>query len=500
MKLTFLKATTLLMAIGFISIGCTQEVDRLQELQGEDASTVLQVLQIEDDWGASEYSGSRTEHDLRVALASKGFAWLSGSPADNEKLSIGKNAQFFGFVALRYESGRSANRGALGRAFFAGMTSEQQKILHEAVLAEANPLKDWWDTRETILTLFEGHLYTGEPIDEERAAVIGTELSAFNATVAIHEARAFAALEDALSDEQRTQLIKWRANPEEAYDFGREIRVTGEGLDRDQLKQLEDLYAKAFSWITGTIEDNEVIPLGQPAQLFGFVSIRHKSGHAASRGEISKSFLGILNSEQLAIIDNAIKEQMSVVGQFLEVRYLFLEQLSLLRTEPDAFDYDRAMELAASMGSFEAEAGWIEAKTYRKIRETMTADQISQMMTLRGDYILDESQVEILSLEERGAQLSILCSGCHGDPGQHTMGMAGPTLDGVFGRSIASAEGFEYSAALQALGGNGPWTEEMLDQFLTAPKTFALGTKMEFQGLLNDEDRNALIVYLEQTR
>ena len=55
-----------------------------------------------DTWSAEEYSGLRGEKDLQAALASKGFTWITGSPADNEKLSVGKNAQFFGFVALRY--------------------------------------------------------------------------------------------------------------------------------------------------------------------------------------------------------------------------------------------------------------------------------------------------------------------------------------------------------------------------------------------------------------
>ena len=77
------------------------------------------------DWEQSEYGSNRSTKDLRTAYASKAFAWLSGSPADNEKLSIGKNAQFFGFVALRYESGRAANRGAIGRAFFPTTTDTQ---------------------------------------------------------------------------------------------------------------------------------------------------------------------------------------------------------------------------------------------------------------------------------------------------------------------------------------------------------------------------------------
>jgi len=94
-------------------------------------------------WSAAEYSGSRTPDNLRIALASKGFTWLSGSPADNEKLSVGKNAQFFGFVALRYQSGRAANRGVLGRAFNSNASDTQRKILHEAVIEEPDDLTAW---------------------------------------------------------------------------------------------------------------------------------------------------------------------------------------------------------------------------------------------------------------------------------------------------------------------------------------------------------------------
>ncbi len=470
------------------------------ELPAIQVPTLASVTQNSEDWTASEYSGSRTEHDLRVAMASKGFAWLSGSPADNEKLSIGKNAQFFGFVALRYQSGRAANRGALGRAFYAITESDQQSFLYEAVLAEAAPLTEWWNTRESLLTLLEDHLYTGEPINKGQAASIGAELAVLNATVAIHEARAFASLEDTLNEEQQAQLIDWRQDPEQTYQLSQENRLQAEGFERDQLKQLEDLYAKAFSWLTGTTGDNEVIPLGQPAQFFGFVSIRHKSGHAANRGDIAKTFLNILDAEQTALIDSAVTYQMPVVEQFLQVRYQFLEELTLLRTQPNLFDEDNALALAALMGELEAEAAWIEAETYRQIRQTMTKEQITQMMALRSNYILDESQVEILSFEERGAQLSILCSGCHGEPGEHQAGMAGPTLDGMFERPIASAEAFTYSEVLKSFQSGGPWTPEQLNQFLASPQTFAPGTKMEFQGLLNDSDRDALINYLQQTR
>ena len=86
-----------------------------------------------NNWNQSEYSGTRTAKDVSMAMYSKGFAWLSGSPADNEKLSVGKTAQFFGFVAVRYASGRVAQRGELGRAFHDLATPAHCEV--EAVVA-----------------------------------------------------------------------------------------------------------------------------------------------------------------------------------------------------------------------------------------------------------------------------------------------------------------------------------------------------------------------------
>ncbi|MEM7015137.1 MAG: hypothetical protein AAF585_27075 [Verrucomicrobiota bacterium] len=191
--------------------------------------------------------------------------------------------------------------------------------------------------REEILRLLEEHLYTGAPIDQEKLNDAGERFAMLNAQVGVREARAFAEFEDSLSEQQLKLLRQWREKPE-AASKRRDGHVRAVGIsDRDLIKQLEHLYAKSFSWLTGKPEDNEIIPIGQPAQFFGFVSIRHKSGHAASRGKIARSFHEILTKEQRIIIDAAVNEQTPIVRQFLEKRHQFLNQLAILRTAPDQF-------------------------------------------------------------------------------------------------------------------------------------------------------------------
>jgi cytochrome c len=84
------------------------------------------------------------------------------------------------------------------------------------------------------------------------------------------------------------------------------------------------------------------------------------------------------------------------------------------------------------------------------------------------------------------------CAGCHALTAKS--GPAGPQLKGVLGRKIAGAADFNYSAGLKAK--TGGWAAQSLDSYLTAPATFAPGTKM-FARLADPAERAAVIAYLK---
>ena len=94
---------------------------------------------------------------------------------------------------------------------------------------------------------------------------------------------------------------------------------------------------------------------------------------------------------------------------------------------------------------------------------------------------------------ERGELLALSCRVCHtfGAGEEH---LVGPNLNGVFGRSAASAPGFEYSAALREAG--FVWTPDRLDAWLAEPTGFLPGNNMPFAGFSSAADRQALLAYL----
>lgn len=84
------------------------------------------------------------------------------------------------------------------------------------------------------------------------------------------------------------------------------------------------------------------------------------------------------------------------------------------------------------------------------------------------------------------------CKACHASEKGKPAGV-GPNLWGVVNRPKGSFEGFKYSDAMKAKGGD--WNFADLGHFVTNPKGFVPGTKMVFAGL-SPADAADLIAYL----
>ncbi len=97
---------------------------------------------------------------------------------------------------------------------------------------------------------------------------------------------------------------------------------------------------------------------------------------------------------------------------------------------------------------------------------------------------------------EAGERTFRQCQACH-RIGEGAQNMVGPYLTGVVGRPIASVEGFNYSASLEALGEEGrSWTPDELRGFLADPQGYVPGTMMIYAGVRNEDDLENVIAYL----
>ena len=114
-----------------------------------------------------------------------------------------------------------------------------------------------------------------------------------------------------------------------------------------------------------------------------------------------------------------------------------------------------------------------------------------------------EEEVEAVSVAtlmasadaDAGARGFRSCQACH-NIAEGAGAKQGPNLWGIVGRDIAAADGFSYSNALADK--DGVWDWEALNGFLLAPKSWAPGTKMAYNGIKKDGERANLMAYLNE--
>lgn len=97
---------------------------------------------------------------------------------------------------------------------------------------------------------------------------------------------------------------------------------------------------------------------------------------------------------------------------------------------------------------------------------------------------------------DRGADVFRACVACH-TLGADQANRAGPTLSGIFGRRIATAPGYNFSDALKRL--DIVWTPETVAKlFEVGPQAYTPGTKMPEQRIGSEQDRAALVEFLQR--
>ena len=94
-----------------------------------------------------------------------------------------------------------------------------------------------------------------------------------------------------------------------------------------------------------------------------------------------------------------------------------------------------------------------------------------------------------------GSKIFKKCAACH-SISQGGGNKIGPALWGVLGRKAGSISDYKYSKAIVAHG--KPWSFEEMNGFLIKPKDWIKGTKMSFAGLKNENERAAVILYMNE--
>jgi len=87
------------------------------------------------------------------------------------------------------------------------------------------------------------------------------------------------------------------------------------------------------------------------------------------------------------------------------------------------------------------------------------------------------------------------CRACH-QIGETARNGVGPHLNGLFGRTAGTVEGYSYSLANKNSG--IVWDEAVFAEYIKDPRAKIPGTKMVFPGIKNEQEIKDLTAYLKQ--
>ncbi len=94
-----------------------------------------------------------------------------------------------------------------------------------------------------------------------------------------------------------------------------------------------------------------------------------------------------------------------------------------------------------------------------------------------------------------GEKVFAQCRACH-QVGPTAKNAVGPHLNGLFGRTAGTVEGYNYSPANK--GSGITWDEAVFKEYIKDPKAKVPGTKMVYAGLKDEKRIDDLIAYLKQ--
>ncbi len=459
------------------------------------ATSLAQPLVAQTDGTAlRDLSGHEVkEAQLRSAVASRTLTWLTGTSANNDYVSVGRMANFFGFVALRVSSGQSLTRAHVARDTLAVLEPSQIDIL-VALLDEQIPPHATTQVSRFEMNRALERLLVGEHVTQDAFLALGRSYGAAEAELGRVIALRFGELASSLNSDQQGRLAMIRkahatGQPNAVPAPDRRVRL----LDVDK-QELVNLAARFLSWTTGSPEFNDFEVVGKPSQHFGFVSLRLASGHSVRRGAVAGEVLDLLTRHQRQMLDVSVQQNAEVFPEFLAVRAELMRELEVA-LQGDFMDQETIHRLGAQVGEIEAMMTWAQASAMLNVRDALSAEQLDALLAMRSKYTVMAPKGAPPDSLDQGRRLFAQCVLCHAPSRDNAVA---PNLAGIVGRKVAAdAEYSLYSPALRRFAqSEGSWTIELLDAFLRSPRTLVPGTTMGFDGFDSADDRAAILDYL----
>ncbi|MBT5101720.1 MAG: hypothetical protein HOM77_07360, partial [Planctomycetes bacterium] len=322
------------------------------------------------------------------AVASRTLTWLTGTAEDNDYISVGRYANFFGFVKFRVASGHSLSRSGAGQETWSVLNPEQRAILVETLSNQEQDFSAVWRRRIDMNRALES-MILGESVTRGDFLALGADYGKAEAELGATIAAGLGRIAVDLDEQQKSQLVAMRGRylSGSGGEFRLDKRSSGlPKLEKADKQELLNLSSRLLTWTTGAPQDNDFETVGKPSQHFGFVSLRVSSGHSVRRGNVAREVLALLDKDQERTLRDYVQEEAYLFQRFLDRRALLLRELEKALTGEE-LDRKKIAELGRAVGEVEAEMTLGQAHAILEVRERLSAEQSENLLAMRAKYV-----------------------------------------------------------------------------------------------------------------
>lgn len=150
------------------------------------------------------------EQQLREAVALRTLTWLTGSSSNNDHISVGRMANYFGFVGLRVSSGHSLTRSNVATDTLAVLNEAQRDALIALIQTQKTAFEETQKARQEMNRALEG-LLVGEYLSQIAFLELGRAYGESEALLGEVVAKNFGDVAQTLTLEQRESLAQIRS-------------------------------------------------------------------------------------------------------------------------------------------------------------------------------------------------------------------------------------------------------------------------------------------------
>jgi hypothetical protein len=375
------------------------------------AIVLLGMLPVATAHAAMTMDVTLSDEAQRNTIAFDGLAFLTGSIGADSFFPPGKVADFWGFQYLRDNdpSGMGHNTDFLSSAannMLYVLSSEQRQQLITLAKSQVSSINQYGYDRFVLMDAFRRNLTGNIPagstgLNRDAVVAYSQQLYHLDGQISYQRAQVMGPILAGLSSTQRSYLDGMVGQGMTSWPkVGDQVDPHALGLTNDEYVAVMTYAGDLFSWYAGNVAKDVYFCPERQGTYFGSFYLKDApamgnpdySISTTITGDTGAAFLNVLTPSQRSLITNLVESQSEDLLKIVDRRQDIATDLREF-IAGQIPDQAAVLDLMDKYGEHDGQIIYSYATAFAAVGQMLTADQLTQLNTLRAAVLQGEPSV-----------------------------------------------------------------------------------------------------------